>query len=432
MEIYVVQEGDDIYSIAKKYVMSIDRLIQENGLVYPFDLVIGQALVITYPKQYYTVQQGDTLQSIADLYKVTPMQILRNNQSLLDRKSLYVGETLVISYNTKGQITTNGFAYPFISKETLLKTLPNLTYLSIFNYSITEKGEIKTYYEDDSDIIKTTKEYGVIPLMMISTLNLQGESNENTANQVLYNDEYQQVTIDTFYNVIKSKGYQGLNVVFNYLNKVNQLQYENFAKKIATKLQAEGLLFFVTINYQSQIIDGKIILEQVDYSKFSSYVNGLIFLRLEWGTRYGPPVPVIDINNAIILFDYVAPIVTPDKMVFSIPMLGYDWTLPYIPNNSNANSLSINSVLDIANGNDVVIEFDENSQNPFFYYNQFNLGVPSKHIIWFVDARTMKAFLNLIFEKGLNGCGIWNVMIYNSQIWTIINSQFEIVKIKSI
>jgi len=428
MEIYVVQIGDDIYSIANKHVISVDRLIQENGLRYPYDLIIGQALVITYPKQSHIVQQGDTLQSIADLYKVPLMQIFRNNQSLSDRKYVYVGETLVISHNTKGHITTNGFAYPFIQEETLYKTLPNLTYLSIFNYSSAEKGEIITYDENDSELIKIVKDYGTIPLMMLTTLNQQGEPNEKIAFEILSNEEYQERTINDFINIMKKKGYQGVNIVFNYINKDNQLLYENFLKKIATKLQTENFLFFVTINYKAQVIDGKITLEQVDYAKLSPYVNGLIFLRLEWGTRFGPPVPVIDINNAILLFDYVAPVITPEKMVFSIPMIGYDWSLPYIPNKSSANSLSIKAVLDIAYNTNTIIQFDESSQTPFFYYTPLNIGVNSKHIIWFIDARSMKSFLELISQKGLNGCGIWNVMIYNSQLWTIINSQFDIVK----
>jgi len=428
MEIYVVQKGDDIYSIANKHVISVDRLIQENGLLYPYNLIIGQALVITYPKQSHIVQQGDTLQSIADLYKIPLMQIFRNNQSLSEKKYVYVGETLVISHNTKGHITTNGFAYPFIQKDTLFKTLPNLTYLSVFNYSSAEKGEIITYDENDSELIKIAKDYGTIPLMMLTTLNQQGEPNKEIANGILLNDEYQETTINNFINIMKNKGYQGINIVFNYLNKDNQLLYENFLKKISTKLQTEKFSFFITINYQSQVIDGKITLEQVDYAKLSPYVNGLIFLRLGWGTRLGPPVPVIDINNAILLFDYVAPIVTPDKMIFSIPMIGYDWSLPYIPDKSTANSLSINAVLDIAYNANTIIEFDENSQTPFFYYTPLNIGVNAKHIIWFIDARSMKSFLELISQKDLNGCGIWNVMIYNSQLWTIINSQFDIVK----
>ena len=199
MEIYVVQKGDDIYSIANKHVISVDRLIQENGLLYPYNLIIGQALVITYPKQSHIVQQGDTLQSIADLYKVPLMQIFRNNQSLSDRKYVYVGETLVISHNTKGHITTNGFAYPFIQEETLYKTLPNLTYLSIFNYSSAEKGEIITYDENDSELIKIAKDYGTIPLMMLTTLNQQGMPNEEIAFKILLNEEYQDSNINNFY-----------------------------------------------------------------------------------------------------------------------------------------------------------------------------------------------------------------------------------------
>jgi len=429
MEIYVVQKGDDIYSIAEKYMISIDRLIQENGLDYPFDLIVGQALVITHPKQTYTVQQGDTLQSIADLYNVTLMQLLRNNQSLSDRKNLYVGETLVISYNTIGNIKTNGFAYPFISKETLIKTLPSLTYLTIFNYSIIEKGEIKTYYNNDSDIIKITKEYGAIPLMMITTLNQQGDPNEEIAFQILNSEEYIVRTIENFYNIMKSNGYQGINIVFNYIDKDNQLIYENFVKKIASKIQPEGFLFFITINYQSQVIDGKIELGQIDYAKLSSYANGLIFLKFEWGYNTLAPNPVININNVNALIDYVIPTVTPDKINISIPIIGYDWSLPYIPGKSGANSLSINSVLEVANNNDAIIEFDGSSQTPFFYYSSFDLGASSKHIIWFVDARTMKALLDLIFEKHIDGCSIWNVMIYDAQIWTIINSQFNIVKL---
>ena len=429
MEIHVVQKGEDIYSIAKQYVVSVDRLTQENGLFYPYDLIIGQALVITYPKQYHTVQQGDTLHSIADLYNVTDMQILRNNQFLADRKYLNVGEKLVISYNTKGSITTNGYAYPFIPKETLIRTLPSLTYLTIFNYTTTEKGEIATYYEDDSDIIKTTKEYGAIPLMMITTLDQQGEPNIELAYRILLNEEYQVSNINRFFDIMKSKGYQGINIVFNYLNKDNQLLYENFVKKIASKLQTESFLLFVTINYQSQVIDGKIIIEQIDYTKLKSYVNGLIFLKLEWGANDFPPAPVIDINNVKALIEYVKPVIAPDKISISIPMIGYDWSLPYIPNESGANSLSINYVLEIADNKDTVIEFDESSQTPFFYYFPYSLDESSKHIIWFIDARSMNALVEMIFQEGLNGCGIWNVMIYNSQVWTIINSQFDIVKL---
>lgn len=429
MEIYVVQQGDTIYSISEKFGISVDKIMQDNGLFKPVNIIIGQVLVITYPKQSHTIQLGDTVQSIADLYNVSIMQILRNNPNLSDRQ-YNVGESLVISYNTKGSITTNGFAYPFIGKEILYKTLPNLTYLSIFNYTTIEEGEILTY-GDDSDIIKISKDYGVIPLLMITTLGQHGEPNIDIGNIILQNEKYQENNINLFTYLMKSKGYQGLNIVFNNINEDNQSLYENFLKRIASRLQDEGLLLFITINYQTKIIDGKIKFEQVDYSKFSSYVNGIIFLKLLWGNFNVPPAPVSNINYIKSLIDYLIPYVTPDKIILGNPVIGYDWSLPYIPDKSYAYALSSIAVLDLAYNVNAIIQFDENSQTPYYYYsqNQFNFGNPFEHIVWFIDARSINALTNLIFEFGLNGNGVWNIMIYNASLWSVINSQFDIIKL---
>jgi spore germination protein len=156
MDIYVVQPGDTIASIADKYGVTVERLIQSNELHNPNDLVPGQTIVIAYPKQVHTVQEGDTLLSIAGQYGVTVNQLLRNNPYLAGREFIYPDETIVISYNTKGNMVTHGFGYPFISPEIYKKTFPNLTYFSIFNYRATQEGEIFTYY-DDTELIKAVR-----------------------------------------------------------------------------------------------------------------------------------------------------------------------------------------------------------------------------------------------------------------------------------
>ena len=42
MDIYVVQQGDTIFSIAERYGVTATKLSQDNGLDKPFDLVTGQ------------------------------------------------------------------------------------------------------------------------------------------------------------------------------------------------------------------------------------------------------------------------------------------------------------------------------------------------------------------------------------------------------
>ena len=221
MDIYVVQQGDTVDSIANKFGVDPDRLVKDNSLEFPYELIIGQAIVIAYPKQTYMIKEGDSLRSIADAFNISVMQLLRNNPFLSERDYIYPGETLVISYNTLRNIHTMGYTYPFIEKKTLIKTLPELTYLSIVNYTTTKSGEI-IEYQDDRDIIEISKKYGTIPLMQLTTLSLQGNPNEEVALSILRNVEYQEKNINGFIKIINQKGYGGINIVFNYLNKENE------------------------------------------------------------------------------------------------------------------------------------------------------------------------------------------------------------------
>lgn len=106
MIIHVVQPQETIQSIAEIYGVSAEKLIIDNELINPEDLVPGQTIVITYPQKVYIVQDGDTLESIAVMHNISVMQLLRNNPILAGREYIYPGELLVISYGTNRSITT--------------------------------------------------------------------------------------------------------------------------------------------------------------------------------------------------------------------------------------------------------------------------------------------------------------------------------------
>lgn len=428
MDIYVVQSGDTINSIAERYGVSAQKLILDNELS-PNNLVPGQTIVIVYPNQTYTVQDGDSLESIANTYGVTIMQLLRNNPYLSGREYVYPGETIIISYNTGDKVLTNGFVYPYINYDTLRKTLPYLTYLSIFNYSAGKEGEIITYY-DDSEIVQMAIKYGTVPLMMIATLTPQGEPNIATAYDILLSEEFQDRHIDNILNVMKEKGYYGVNMVFNYINTTNQKIYETFILKVSNRLRSEGYLFFATFNLNlSNDDNGEVTFEKVDYSGISQAVDIIIFIQLNWSMNLGPPAPVSSIYNLRTFVDYVVNYVSPDKILIGKPIISYDWTLPYVPDRTFANSLTLESTLRLAYYVGATILFDEISQTPFFEYTRYSLDKPEEHIVWSIDARSIDAILQLVSEYELAGTGIWSIMVFIPQLWLLINSQFEIIKV---
>jgi spore germination protein len=428
MDIYVVQPGDSIYSIAENHGVSVERLIQDNEITNPDSLVPGQTIVILYPLQTHTVQEGDTLEAIVEAYGITLNQLLRNNPFLSDREYIYPGEILVIRYNTQGEIAVNGYANVFIRKDILHKTLPSLTYLSIFNYQTTSAGEIISF-GDDTELIRTAKEYGVAPLMVLTTLTSQGEANLQTAFDILINEEYQNQNINNILDIMRDKGYYGVNISFLYINTANYRLYESFLNNISNRLNSEGYHVFLAVNPNITYENSEVSFERVDYSVFTVYADGTTFIEYKWGFNFGPPLPVTSVYGTRELLNYVLETAPPERINIGVPMIGYDWELPYVFGFSRANSLTLASCLTLANYEGAVIQFDEISQTPFFEYVLSEIENPVQHIVWFVDARTFDALLNLISELGLAGASVWNIMTYNPQLWLVINGQFEVERV---
>lgn len=92
---YTVKAGDNLYSIAKKYNVSVDELKKINNLSSNL-LNVGQILKIPSGSgnYFYTVSRGDTLYSIARKFNISVSE-LKNKNNLSDN-ILSVGQVLKI------------------------------------------------------------------------------------------------------------------------------------------------------------------------------------------------------------------------------------------------------------------------------------------------------------------------------------------------
>ncbi|OYO67611.1 hypothetical protein CG709_17695, partial [Lachnotalea glycerini] len=136
------------------------------------------------------------------------------------------------------------------------------------------------------------------------------------------------------------------------------------------ELDKDNLLLFVTVNPNTSYVNNELTFDKIDYSVLNTKVNGIIFLQFIWGTNYGPPLPVNSIAKIKSFIDYAITNISSTSIAVGLSIISYDWQLPYIPGNSYANSLSLNSALRLAQDKGVSIQFDEVSQSPFFTYIQ--------------------------------------------------------------
>ncbi|GAA4820275.1 muramidase family protein [Algivirga pacifica] len=100
---HIVQQGETLYSIARKYNLSASELLSINELSPSVILQPGQALYTSRSNgaqegqsaYEYTVQSGDTLYTIGKRFGISPQEILRVN-GLSAHSGIYIGQKLVV------------------------------------------------------------------------------------------------------------------------------------------------------------------------------------------------------------------------------------------------------------------------------------------------------------------------------------------------
>lgn len=424
MTIHVVQNGETINSIADIYGVSVDRLILNNGIKNPGRLVVGETIVILYPEITYTIVEGDTLSGIAEKYEVTIYQLLRNNPYLSDREYIYPGETIIISYegNMIRAIETNAYAYPFIDMNVLRKTLPFLTYLTIYSYTVTDKGEINDI--DDTEIIETAKVYEVAPIMMLIAAARSMEEEINVMHSIISSRVIQERFFENILRVLQTKGYSGVSINTPYIIPMDRSLYEDFIIKLADRLSKEGYKLYNAFSMRIfQLLSGTIF-TALNYSRLGQEVDGFTLISYAYGYSEGIPPGTTSFDTFRRFIEYSARLLPPEKTSIGIPVIGYVWKYPYIPNVSKGMAISHDSAIDIAFDNNAEIQFDEITNTAYFLYT-----LVDEFFVQFWDARSVDNFVKLVPEFGLNGISIWNIMNWFPQMWLVINSQYNIIKV---
>ena len=127
-------------------------------------------------------------------------------------------------------------------------------------------------------------------------------------------------------------------------------------------------------------------------------------MTYEWGYLYGDPQAISPANKIEDVIKYAVTQIPSNKILLGVSNYAYDWTLPYV-RGSAAMYLSNMQALDLARKKGSNIQFDEVAMSPFFTYYEPN----AQHIVWFEDARSLYAKLNIVTKYNLLGISYWNI-----------------------
>lgn len=327
MVIHVVQPGDSLYRIAREHQVPLPLLIAQNELRGPYRLTPGQTVVVPQPTQTHTVRQGETLTGIAAQYNTTVLALLQNNPQLGGSDRIRAGQLLVISYGPKlGTFAVNGYAYPSIDQQVLRKTLPYLTYLSVFSYGFDSLGRLLP--QNAEAITRIARQYGVRPLLVLTTLGEDGQFSSTRAQQLLRDATARSALIENLAQTLAAQGFAGVDIDFEYIPAEDAAAYADFVRAVRARLEPMGYTVMVALAPKTSAGQPGLLYEAHDYAALGAAADDVLLMTYEWGYALSEPMAVAPIDKVEQVVRFAVSQIPPDKIFLGMPNYGYDWLLP--------------------------------------------------------------------------------------------------------
>ena len=372
----------------------------------------------------FVVKRGDTLYSIAKKFGVTTERLSYIN-ALSDPNRLTVGQTLVIPGDSspQGEIEVNGYAYPNISDAVLNEALPYMTFLCPFSWQMDASGGITPI--DDKRMISRAYETATAPMLTLTNISPSGGFSSDIAHAIFTDEAVQATLIENILTALRSRGYYGVNLNIEYVYPFDREGYNAFLRRLSETLHPKGYYLSSAIAPKTSDEQYGLLYTAHDYEAHGKYCDRVIIMTYEWGYTYSAPQAVSPVNRIRSVLDYAVTKIPSGKILLGFSNYGYNWTLPWQQGKAAA-VISNTAAANLAAANFAQIRFDEKAQAPFFNYTDPS-GV--RHEVWFEDARSVRARLALVSEYGLAGISYWTINYANRAGFAVLESMYGTQKI---
>ncbi len=372
----------------------------------------------------FVVKRGDTLYSIAKKFGVTTERLSYIN-ALSDPNRLTVGQTLVIPGDSspQGEIEVNGYAYPNISDAVLNEALPYMTFLCPFSWQMDASGGITPI--DDKLMISRAYETATAPMLTLTNISPSGGFSSDIAHAIFTDEAVQATLIENILAALRSRGYYGVNLNIEYVYPFDREGYNAFLRRLSETLHPKGYYLSSAIAPKTSDEQYGLLYTAHDYEAHGKYCDRVIIMTYEWGYTYSAPQAVSPVNRIRSVLDYAVTKIPSGKILLGFSNYGYNWTLPWQQGKAAA-VISNTAAANLAAANFAQIRFDEKAQAPFFNYTDPS-GV--RHEVWFEDARSVRARLALVSEYGLAGISYWTINYANRAGFAVLESMYGTQKI---
>jgi peptidoglycan-N-acetylglucosamine deacetylase len=216
--------------------------------------------------------------------------------------------------------------------------------------------------------------------------------------------------IQTSVQYILAQKQTGLVIDFESIPEADQPDFTRFVGELGKAIHAAGttLKFMVALPAADWSYDYKAIAEHSD---------AIILMNYDEHWQASPPGPIVAQDWFVENIHNILKIVPSEKLVMGIANYGYDWPAKSkaVPH-PVATSVTFQEAIITAEESEADIDFDSDSLNPHYSYEDENNQV---HNVWMLDALTAYNELRAAERSGIQGTALWRLGEEDPSLWTI-------------
>lgn len=270
----------------------------------------------------------------------------------------------------------------------------------------TGDGLVKTDHDPADDAARTIAaqhHLQVFPLVNNFSAN-KNDFDEVRLHRMLVDPAKRAKVADALLEYVHGHGYAGINLDLETEDDDDRELLATLAEEVATRFRPYGLQVSACV----QVGDT----EQAEaIARPCDFVIPMIY-DLHYATgNAGPIAPRAWAESELVKFLKVVPA---EKTVLAIGNYAYDW----VANKDGAKTLTFGEAMVTAqesqDGDDGVIHWDKDSQNPTFTYEEDN----QRHRVWILDAAVAFNLMRFAREHGVGGYALWYVGSEDPTLWS--------------
>jgi spore germination protein YaaH len=285
-------------------------------------------------------------------------------------------------------------------------------------YSLEPTGEVvladDVHVTVDTEAVEEARNLGVRVIPTVTNLR-NGEWDAAAVQAVLRDPELRSAHVDELVELAITEGYDGIDVDYEHLEAADREAFTDFLTDLANRLQAEDKVLTVALHAKTSDEGYAERNEAQDYQAIGRVADQVRVMTYDYSWENSPPGPVAPRDWVDEVLEWTVTQIPPEKVILGIVLLGYDWV------NGQGITINYNDAMARSEEYDAPVQRSDDG-SPWLTYQSAH---GNQHEIWFEDAVSVQAKLELVSEYNLGGVFFWRLGGEDANVWRQLPSALD-------